>query len=93
MQTKDIPDGPILELLATRQGTWSTWCFYPGITNSVVEAFPLGTPEKLIRSKMASLIRRGLSGGCSCGCRGDYEITDKGLAAIGRPRTKQYTGY
>ena len=25
--------------------------------------------------------------GCDCGCRGDYEITDKGLEIIGAKRT------
>ena len=49
--------------------------------------------EKIWLAKMKSMIRRGLSGGCDCGCRGDYEITDKGLELIGEKRTKQYNGY
>ena len=49
---------------------------------SVARAMPEGTPEKLRIAKMAILIKRGLVDGCPCGCRGDYEITDKGIAAI-----------
>lgn len=98
MKTKDIPDEPILRFLAKHQGEWCNW-FSPvwidGTLNkqSVVVAFPPNTPDKLIISKMNSLIRRGLSGGCGCGCRGDFEITDKGLEVIGEKRTKPYTGY
>lgn len=87
MQTKDIPEGPILQYLADRQGQWSF------LWSEMVEAMPLGTPAKLILSKMRNLHKRGLVGGCTCGCRGDFEITDKGLALIGRPRTKPYSGY
>lgn len=95
LQCKDIPDEPILRFLAQHQGQWATW-FPPTPRSrmpSVWGCFPEGTPEKLVVAKMASLIRRGLSGGCECGCRGDYEITDKGLALIGEPRTQQYGGY
>jgi hypothetical protein len=44
-------------------------------------------PDKLAHAKMVQLISKGLVSGCSCGCRGDFEITDKGLARIGRKRT------
>lgn len=61
--------------------------------SDVYLAMPRGTPEKVALAKMRSLYRRDLVGGCDCGCRGDFEITDKGLALIGRARTKPYTGY
>jgi predicted transcriptional regulator len=35
--------------------------------------------KKIIIQKMAKLIKRGLVSGCGCGCRGDYEITQKGI--------------
>lgn len=54
---------------------------------------PAGTPGKLQLAKMRMLHRAGLVGGCTCGCRGDWEITDKGLARIGVARTKRYSGY
>jgi hypothetical protein len=86
MQLKDVSIIPILEYLSERQGEWS---FY----SSVVELFPREVPEKLIRLKLYKMIKQGYSGGCGCGCRGDYEITDKCLALIGRERTKKYSGY
>jgi hypothetical protein len=32
----------------------------------------LVVPIKVLRAKAASLIRRGVIEGCSCGCRGDF---------------------
>lgn len=84
MQCKDIPDRPILAFLSGL-GRWGTWfeCASGELyDNSVQNAMPAITPEKLARAKMAMLIRRGLVDGCSCGCRGDYEITEKGLAYL-----------
>jgi hypothetical protein len=92
MKTSDITDKQILEFLALHQGQWSTWG--KGYSMPTVnDALPSDIPEKLVLSKMKNLIKRGLSGGCDCGCRGDYEITDKGLALIGQERTKPYNGY
>lgn len=94
MQCKDIPDELILKFLSEYQGQWT--CLWYGKLEGVVDlyyAFPTGTPEKLIRSKMKKLHKKGLVGGCPCGCRGDFEITDKGLAFIGAKRTAKYSGY
>jgi len=55
--------------------------------NSVVRAMPEGVPSKLALAKMAAMIRKGLVDGCPCGCRGDFEITEKG-----RARTKTHPG-
>lgn len=102
MKTSDISDKAILEYLAARQGTWtSLWYGHfktskdPGFreTPDVYDAMPVGTPSKIALSKMRQLHKRGLVGGCPCGCRGDFEITDKGLSLIGRQRVKAYTGY
>lgn len=54
---------------------------------------PPEIPFKVYFAKLRALHRRGLIGGCTCGCRGDFEITDKGLELIGIERTKPYTGY
>lgn len=54
-------------------------------TNSVMRAMPDGTPEKVALAKMRRLIARGLVDGCPCGCRGDFELTDKGREMIGQP--------
>jgi len=94
VKTKDISDKAVLEYLAQFQGKWtSLWYGNLSDVNDVYYAMPKDTPPKVALSKMKRLHARGLVGGCPCGCRGDFEITDKGLAFIGQVRTKPYTGY
>lgn len=107
MQCKDVPTEDILEYLSERQGQWtSLWYghfmqYENGASpnnpddpvSDVYYAMPENTPHKLALAKMKNLHKRGLVGGCPCGCRGDFEITDKGLALINKERTKTYTGY
>jgi hypothetical protein len=92
MQAKDIPDKPVLEFLAKHQGKWATWGKGYSMP-TVKDAMPEGTPDKLQLAKMKSLQKRGFIGGCMCGCRGDFEITDLGLAYVGLTRTTPYNGY
>ncbi len=86
MQCKDIPDEPILRLLAERPGTWHTcWdASGSGAMPTVLPAMPKECLPKLALAKMAMLIRRGLVHGCTCGCRGDFYVTPKGLEWLGR---------
>lgn len=98
MKTKEIPDHLLLELLAQRQGSWaflheSGELSWPGEGKTVVTFARAPVPRKLMLSKFRSLHKRGFVGGCPCGCRGDFEITDKGLELLGQPRLKPYTGY
>lgn len=93
MKAADIPDRVVLEFLAKHQGRWATWGGPSVHMPSVTDVMPPGTPSKVELAKMRALHRRGLVGGCDCGCRGDWEITDKGLALIGQQRTTPYTGY
>jgi hypothetical protein len=79
MQCKDIPETPILAFLADHRGEWCHWFDPDRFDRSVRRAMPPGTPEKLALAKMRGLIRRGLVEGCDCGCRGDFEITEKGM--------------
>ena len=95
---KDIPDRLILNYLADRQGSWT--CYWEGYfkdkdpsVSDIHYAVPDGSPVGLVRYKLKRLYKRGLIGGCVCGCRGDFEITDKGLKLIGRERNRPYTGY
>lgn len=37
------------------------------------ELFP-DVPERVLLSKLAALVRRNLLEGCTCGCRGDFQI-------------------
>jgi len=80
MQAKDIPEEPVLRHLAERREP-CTWYGneYP---NSVTLAMPPNTLPKIALAKMRALIKRGLVSGCACGCRGDFELTDKGRALI-----------
>ena len=77
MQCKDIKDLPIIEFLYGLAGTWANW-FGDEYNNSVTHAMPKGISDKLVLAKMRMLIRRGLVDGCTCGCRGDFVLTDKG---------------
>lgn len=86
MQCKHIEDRPIIEFLIGLNGRWATW-FGDEYDNSVTHAMPKGIPDKLILAKMNTLIRRGLVRGCTCGCRGDYEVTDKGRALVHKALT------
>ncbi len=79
MQCKDIPDRPVLEFVGKVAPHGATWFgFEPLPPSSVLHAMPPGTPDKLALAKMRMLMRRGLVIGCGCGCRGDFELTDKG---------------
>lgn len=98
MQAKDIPDVEVLKYLSLRQGSWT--CLWYGhfkesdpSVSDVYYSMPEGTPQKVALAKMKALYKRGLVGGCGCGCRGDFEITDKGLELLGLPRIHEYTGY
>ena len=92
MKTATISDIDVLRFLARHQGRWATWGEGHGMP-TVRDAMPKGTPEKLQLAKMRRLHKRGLVGGCTCGCRGDWEITDLGLEFIGEKRTTPYSGY
>jgi hypothetical protein len=64
----------------------SPWgCVWLGVAHSVQHAMPLAVHDKdtLVRAKMQMLINRGLVSGCTCGCRGDFELTDKGREELG----------
>lgn len=77
IQTKDIDKVAVLKFMENNQDSWCT--LYNGFHNSVGNAMPDGLPIKLRLSVMRNLINRGLVAGCPCGCRGDFEITPKGL--------------
>lgn len=99
MKASDIPDLDVLNWLYDRQGQWSFLWYGEFVGREaddgrdVYLSMPSGTPPKVALAKMRQLHKRGFVGGCDCGCRGDFEITDKGLAFLGKPRLKKYTGY
>jgi hypothetical protein len=81
MQCKDIPDLPVLQFLKQHEGRWCTWGDGYSMP-TIQDAMPEGTPCKLQRAKMKTLIKRNLVDGCGCGCRGDFKITRKGIELI-----------
>ncbi len=81
MQCKDLSTIKILTFLDQHRGQWATWQAIDTYMPSVGALFP-DAADKLVRAKMAQLIGKGLVSGCSCGCRGDYEITEKGTARL-----------
>lgn len=69
-QAKDIDDDTMLDAIRkAREISGISWAFFWDIAPS----FP-DLPEKVVRAKLAGLIRRGIVHGCTCGCRGDFEI-------------------
>lgn len=46
-------------------------------------------PDKVINAKLANLIKKGLVDGCTCGCRGDFHLTDEGRVALAKFRSEQ----
>ncbi|CAB4124097.1 hypothetical protein UFOVP51_17 [uncultured Caudovirales phage] len=85
----------ILMFLLKCKDNWATHgcSFY---MPSVQQVFPIGTTEKAQRRFMKRLINDDLVNGYVCGCRGDYEITTKGLdllmedCTIGCGHVKEY---
>lgn len=93
MQCKDIPDRPILEFLS-KQAVWGNWFEIDKFDNpnSVRHAMPKHVPGKLVLAKMRQMMRRGFVSGCDCGCRGDFEITNKGMKALNQTPAAQESG-
>lgn len=88
-QCKDVPDKPILEFLNKRRMEGKTPSFsFSGFESSIDQAMPKGAPEKIVIKKMYILIKRGLVGGCGCGCRGDFVITQKGIEWLNNQNIK-----
>lgn len=51
----------------------------------LIDAFPNrgeGIPERVLLAKLVAMKRRGLIDGCGCGCRGDWELTSKGVRVL-----------
>lgn len=80
-QAKDIPAIPILRFLGGLGTNWGV--LGNGNHNSIENAMPSSVPRKLVLAKMRQLIKRGLVSGCTCGCRGEFELTDKGRSILG----------
>ena len=83
MQCKDIPDRPILELLAARSPE-KTELSKNTSGQSIEDVVSESVPKRLLLAKMRQLIRRGLVDGCSRGGCGDFAITEQGRQEVRR---------
>lgn len=108
MKCEDLSTEHILKILSKFQGQWAFWHDATDSADYISFRVDTGIgsfeqpikifegkviPRKLMLRKWEKLIKKGLIGGCECGCRGDFEITDLGLKLINVERTKNYTGY
>jgi hypothetical protein len=77
MKASDISDAEALGAVRAVRGRYGVpeWAVAQDVYDHLAQY-----PWKVVRAKVASLIRRGIMGGCTCGCRGDYEIAGEGLA-------------
>ena len=98
-QAKDIKDGDALAaVLKCMDHPLTGLAFLPYSIKEVMQGYwhgpaniwdvteELGFPEKVVLAKMKALERRGLIGGpgcCTCGCRGDFELTKAGEGFLG----------
>ena len=71
MRAKDISDDRFLDVVSNINIHEDRWAYVWDI-----EAAMPDIPPRLLRAKAKSLIKRGLMTGCTCGCRGDFEVTD-----------------
>ena len=76
IQAKHLDNYLILNWLSHQQYP-ATW-FKDENSTSLYKIINLDVPEKVVLSKMRSLIKKSLVDGCYCGCRGNFTITEKG---------------
>jgi hypothetical protein len=73
---KEIPDLFFLlavEIICEYKGYWA---------NRIELGRYLGEIGKVVLAKAHQLIKRGLLDGCDCNCRGDFELTSKGILLL-----------
>lgn len=94
MKCSEVPIMPVLEFIDSCQRGEKFWyptnnqtqhfgekvahndaCSFHGYENSLYHAIPKGV-HPLGVAKI--LIREGLIDGCTCGCRGDFVLTERG---------------
>lgn len=74
LQAKDLPDADIVAAIKATQGLngvphWSA--------RSDIDARPPQWPRRVVLAKLASLVKRKIISGCTCGCRGDFEFGER----------------
>lgn len=71
MKASDIKDSEILDAIKMCRGLhgvpqWSSL--------SDIQKLLFNFPSKMVLAKLKSMVKRNILHGCTCGCRGDFEI-------------------
>lgn len=74
---KDIDTDELLAYIRDRQSELGRW-----VLGQDFEEPYASMPHKVLWAKLDRMIRRGLIQGCTCGCRGDFEITNQGCERL-----------
>jgi hypothetical protein len=81
VKASDIPDEVFIAAVATcmvRQaeewGRPSAWCHRQDVTAELSQVMGVDVPWKVVLAKAAKLIKRKRMDGCTCGCRGDFDL-------------------
>lgn len=81
MQAKDIPDDLFIQAVAecsvAQAAEWSfdtAWCNRFDVEKWLSEHLGFEVPWKVVVAKARAMIRKGRMDGCTCGCRGDFDL-------------------
>ncbi|MFB7114103.1 hypothetical protein [Streptomyces sp. NPDC056291] len=77
LQCKDIPDATFLDAVRASPAGVVGWRTRFDVHEKVEEAIGQEIPTNLLMAKARRLESRGLLGGCTCGCRGDWHPSDE----------------
>ncbi len=77
MQCKDIPDAVFLDAVRAAPANVAGWRTRFDVHERLEEALDVEIPLNLLMAKARRLEARGLLGGCTCGCRGDWHPSDE----------------
>lgn len=77
MQCKDVPDHVFMAAVREAPAGVIGWRLRWDVHERLEGALGCEIPEKLLMAKARRLEARGLLGGCTCGCRGDWHPSDE----------------
>lgn len=79
MKASDISDLELCRAIADTEpmGGWGySWRHWGAVAERI------DAPPRVVMAKFRRCKGRGLVDGCDCGCRGDWELTQSGMALI-----------
>lgn len=75
VQAKDITDDAFIAAVQeVSRRTAAAWGHKDAWANRFDVAEELGMPEKVVLAKARAIIKKGRMEGCTCGCRGDFDL-------------------